>query len=264
MSAFPLQCRSSSSYQFRIVLYAITGCVSALFIVVIISGAIRAIRHPERYGPRRGGHGGAPSQSRAKGLGRAILETFPLVKFGAPDANTHFHKESNDDEQSVKDIEMVHLPRQNMESPSPQTGEASDYLSHHTDDKLSQRSTQFASNPTPTLMTEHKVESVSKDMPASSQPGTRPATAGRNEADDVVPASIGRDTCPICIVDFEEGDDIRVLPCDGKHCFHQECVDPWLLKLSSSCPICRHGELDLCYTLYTSFLTSVKKRFPSP
>jgi hypothetical protein len=58
----------------------------------------------------------------------------------------------------------------------------------------------------------------------------------------VVPDAIGRETCPICIVDFEEGDDLRVLPCEGKHRFHQSCVDPWLLELSSSCPICRQGE----------------------
>ncbi|KAH9993597.1 hypothetical protein BJV77DRAFT_997723, partial [Russula vinacea] len=58
--------------------------------------------------------------------------------------------------------------------------------------------------------------------------------------DDPLPESIGRDTCPICIVDFEDGDDVRVLPCDGRHVFHQACVDPWLLELSSSCPICRH------------------------
>ncbi len=59
---------------------------------------------------------------------------------------------------------------------------------------------------------------------------------------DVVPDAIGRETCPICIVDFEEGDDLRVLPCEGHHRFHQECVDQWLLELSSSCPICRQGE----------------------
>lgn len=63
---------------------------------------------------------------------------------------------------------------------------------------------------------------------------------------DVVPESIGRETCPICIVDFEEGDDLRVLPCEGHHAFHQQCVDPWLLELSSSCPICRQGT---CYHL---------------
>ena len=32
-----------------------------------------------------------------------------------------------------------------------------------------------------------------------------------------MPDAIGRETCPICIVDFEEGDDLRVLPCEGHH-----------------------------------------------
>lgn len=71
------------------------------------------------------------------------------------------------------------------------------------------------------------------------------SSAAGLQRENMVPAAIGRDTCPICIVDFEEGDDIRVLPCEGKHCFHQECVDPWLLKLSSSCPICRQDFLAL-------------------
>jgi hypothetical protein len=58
---------------------------------------------------------------------------------------------------------------------------------------------------------------------------------------EIVPDAIGRETCPICIIDFTEGDDLRLLPCEGKHAFHKECVDPWLLELSSSCPICRQG-----------------------
>ena len=62
---------------------------------------------------------------------------------------------------------------------------------------------------------------------------------------EIVPESIGRETCPICIVDFEEGDDLRVLPCEGKHRFHQSCVDPWLLELSGSCPLCRQGRVDI-------------------
>ena len=66
------------------------------------------------------------------------------------------------------------------------------------------------------------------------------APAGEKEK-DVVPDAIATETCPICIVDFEEGDDLRVLPCEGHHRFHQACVDPWLLELSSSCPICRQG-----------------------
>jgi len=69
----------------------------------------------------------------------------------------------------------------------------------------------------------------------------RPSSARRRSRGSSVvdPAAIGRETCPICIADFEEGDDVRVLPCPGHHRFHMECVDPWLLELSTSCPICR-------------------------
>jgi hypothetical protein len=70
----------------------------------------------------------------------------------------------------------------------------------------------------------------------------RPPAIAKNR-NDIVPAAIGRETCPICIMDFEEGDDLRLLPCEGKHRFHQTCVDPWLLELSSSCPICREGKM---------------------
>ena len=80
----------------------------------------------------------------------------------------------------------------------------------------------------------------SRDVGEGSSSNVSPKTSGR---DNMVPASIGREICPICIVDFEEGDDIRLLPCEGKHSFHQQCVDPWLLTLSSSCPICRQGKL---------------------
>ncbi|PSS04953.1 RING-H2 finger protein [Actinidia chinensis var. chinensis] len=45
-------------------------------------------------------------------------------------------------------------------------------------------------------------------------------------------------TCTICLVDFFDGDRMRVLPhCD--HQFHVACIDEWLLS-HSSCPMCRH------------------------
>lgn len=53
--------------------------------------------------------------------------------------------------------------------------------------------------------------------------------------------ALEEDQCPICLVDFETGDDLRVLPCQGQHRFHQACVDPWLLRVSTSCPLCRKG-----------------------
>lgn len=71
---------SPSTAVAMIILYSITGVITALFLIIIVTGAIRAHRHPERYGPRNAL--GRPRQSRARGLARAMLETLPIVKFG--------------------------------------------------------------------------------------------------------------------------------------------------------------------------------------
>ena len=42
--------------------------------------------------------------------------------------------------------------------------------------------------------------------------------------------------CEICLVDYEEGDELIRLPC--LHLFHTNCVTPWLQK-HRSCPVCQ-------------------------
>jgi hypothetical protein len=42
--------------------------------------------------------------------------------------------------------------------------------------------------------------------------------------------------CLICQEEYCTGEDLRQLPC--RHCFHQECVDQWLLT-KDFCPYCR-------------------------
>ncbi|KAG8745202.1 hypothetical protein FRC10_008514 [Ceratobasidium sp. 414] len=195
-----------------IVLYAITGCVSVLFCVVILSGAIRAIRHPERYGPRSGdpnvhGPGGAP-QTRAGGLTRAILDTFPVVKFGRPSASERYHEN--------KDYESKNLEMKRTSGDVEQGGPGATVRLVPAED-------------------EGAVVGTRRPQPTAS--GSAPPSPTR--ADEVTRAAIGVETCPICIVDFEDGDDLRVLPCEGRHRFHRDCVDQWLLELSSSCPLCR-------------------------
>lgn len=42
--------------------------------------------------------------------------------------------------------------------------------------------------------------------------------------------------CTICLCEFEEGEDVRRLPC--MHLFHVSCVDQWLTTVKF-CPLCR-------------------------
>eukprot|EP01018_Ginkgo_biloba_P028861 Gb_14778 [translate_table: standard] len=52
---------------------------------------------------------------------------------------------------------------------------------------------------------------------------------------------IGTD-CPICLVEFKDGDKLRLLP-KCSHCFHVRCIGIWLFS-HSSCPSCRNSLLD--------------------
>lgn len=47
----------------------------------------------------------------------------------------------------------------------------------------------------------------------------------------------GQSECPICIMDVEPGDCVRILPSCG-HVFHRSCIDLWLLR-RADCPLCK-------------------------
>lgn len=49
------------------------------------------------------------------------------------------------------------------------------------------------------------------------------------------------DTCPICLNEYEEGDKMRILPCE--HAYHVECIDKWLLRNNRFCPVCKRRVL---------------------
>ncbi|KAL8244641.1 hypothetical protein R6Q59_010899 [Mikania micrantha] len=47
--------------------------------------------------------------------------------------------------------------------------------------------------------------------------------------------------CNICLVEYEDGDEVRILPCH--HEFHKSCIDQWLKNVHRICPVCRD---DVC------------------
>ncbi|GAA5926121.1 uncharacterized protein JCM15063_000190 [Sporobolomyces koalae] len=278
-----------------IILYSITGVVTFLFFVVILCGAIRAIRHPERYGPRTGfGYGnyrnapgggsrgergaGAGPQNRAQGLARAVLDTFPIVRFGGgggaydarPDEegagrDGDSHKELKDGQDEALELTQL-APVLSATSPStatPYTRRSDDdeeeiASSTSRDDRHVRRSMSTHSFHSAVSVPSQSI-GASNDLsighlavvgvpPAPSDahvqskpttslvpvPVTSPTTTGPTPASDDTQSS-----CPICVCDFETGDSIRILPCDGRHQFHVECIDPWLLGVSRLCPLCR-------------------------
>ena len=44
--------------------------------------------------------------------------------------------------------------------------------------------------------------------------------------------------CIICLADYAENDELRILPCATQHHFHKACIDEWL-RLNATCPNCR-------------------------
>lgn len=183
------------------ILYSITGIITLLFLVIIATGAIRAHRHPERYGPRTG-HTGRPRQSRAKGLARAMLETLPIVKFGDPEPAKPENREIE-----LENGNTVSHPSSEVVT----TGAGAEATPSKDEATVEHRTTELASGMGP--------DTQAKSIKSGEEPVARDGELG----------------CSICTEDFTTGEDVRVLPC--KHKYHPACIDPWLLNVSGTCPL---------------------------
>ncbi|XP_078681554.1 E3 ubiquitin-protein ligase ZNRF3-like [Branchiostoma floridae x Branchiostoma belcheri] len=58
---------------------------------------------------------------------------------------------------------------------------------------------------------------------------------------DGLSSSSGGCLCAICLEEFQDGQELRIVPC--LHEFHKDCVDPWLLS-NRTCPLCMYNIID--------------------
>lgn len=236
------------------ILYSITGVVAALFLFIIISGAIRVHKHPERYGlPPAGGYpedSNPPSNlysERAKGLARAVLDSIPLVavrithKDGRPTQTCSPPLNPGPDPgpkptQQGKDIELNIISDAKPVIETRETAEGQDTAN------APMNSSNNISN---THLESYDSRNNSNRNSQLEQPQISQPLSHTNDQTPYVPTTLQQveieedddAMCPICFENFEDGQILRILLC--KHRFHALCVDPWLLNSSSQCPVCR-------------------------
>ncbi|WWD02535.1 hypothetical protein V865_000575 [Kwoniella europaea PYCC6329] len=215
-----------------IVLYTITGVVSFMFIFMLIMGARRAMLHPERYGRRENDDEHGPPQSTARGLAQAVLDTFPVIKYNRNNEEG-YHREGEGEEQGTppKSLNSENAISLNQMSRNDRTNSYGYNYGYHQNDAELSKSGGV------------QVSEVERRMSSIASGSGSKTPKQYDEMDQDAAMGIGTEgqgqQCPICLVDFEPGDDLRVLPCEREHAYHQGCIDPWLLQVSSSCPLCR-------------------------
>lgn len=147
---------------------------------------------------------GRARQSRARGLARAMLDSLPIVKFGERE------------EAKPGDLEMDGTVAAVVSGEARTVGDDQSRAPASPEEPSSE-----ARDAT------HTRESVEGGIAAATELTRSTSTTADRDAQG----------CSICTEDFELGQDQRVLPCN--HRFHPACVDPWLLNISGTCPLCR-------------------------
>lgn len=74
-------------------------------------------------------------------------------------------------------------------------------------------------------------EEIRQSLPIKRFKSDNESSSNENDDDD------GHVECAVCLSKFEEGDEIRQLPCC--HSFHKACLDKWLDHQQITCPLCR-------------------------
>ncbi|CAG8747284.1 4588_t:CDS:2 [Dentiscutata erythropus] len=182
-----------------VILYTVSGILLGLFFIVVFINVIRSrLRPPTDVQDQ-------DDSNPKNGIAKAVLESFPVYFFttrNKPDPkDTEKGKNVDSDSDSVIKIEMSE-PNENTDNRRRlyPIDEDNDYI-------------------IPGVFIGHNNNSSVSFTEISS-------TITEEQL-----------TCPICLGDFESGEELRILPCH--HQYHTTCIDPWLLDISPMCPMCK-------------------------
>ncbi len=197
----------------------IVVCIVFMAIKIIILR--REARNRGMVMPFEDGEDGMMMQNRPPrrnvflGVPPDVINTFPLFKF---EASTFVRS---------KDV-----PQQERSHIGSEGGEGED---DDDDMIMAHRGTEEEEEPRQRRRARRQGDEVDASGDASPHAPTRPAgkpAALTADGEDGSEAP----QCSVCIMDFEEGEDLRRLPC--LHVFHQACIDQWMTQ-HRTCPNCR-------------------------
>lgn len=181
------------------IIYVIVACVVSLKVIVVLNVYLRR-RYSRRAIPIN-----APRRVQkctVTEITKSLLDTIPIVSLRDP---------HNDEGHSSKEgQEMGTLARDSHESRDTRAH-------HHQESQSSPLGVQYKWTDDENLI------QVNQDTNGNILHNLS------NELANTI--------CPICTESFTKAQDLRQLPCG--HQFHPDCVNPWLLNRSSTCPMCR-------------------------
>ncbi|KAG9302748.1 hypothetical protein G9A89_009525 [Geosiphon pyriformis] len=227
-----------------IVLYAVSGIVLGLFFIVVVTNVIKNRLRPSSppNAPINISGNDGNNRNGRRGIARAVLESFPVYLFSLGGVNTNMEDVTDKDpkdglekgttgniDRGTDYIELTTVP-----TPDDENKSAEDETFVAEPNKL----TEDDNKSVPIEVTDEPLVTIPKSIVVQPQDSHTTSISNRSvsllSSNHVTEEQL---TCPICLGDFEAGEELRILPCH--HQYHTTCIDPWLLDISPLCPMCK-------------------------
>ncbi|RHZ56838.1 hypothetical protein Glove_396g85 [Diversispora epigaea] len=228
-----------------IVLYAISGAVLGIFIVIVITNLVK--RRLQLRQPIHPISGNINPQNR--GIAKAVLDSFPVYSFS-------LKKNVNEDIEKGHDTvtyELETLKTVDEKKGDSTIDEINQVEKTHEIFRMSMENKEIKDkniviNATTDEDTMNNLSQNGQKVVSQNSLNNNNSTLFNNKVIE------DQSTCPICLGDFELGEEVRILPCG--HQYHTSCIDTWLLEVSSLCPMCKADytswNIDLSNSLHAS------------